>query len=393
MRLERPVEAPMESRQSILIVDDEAGPREALNMILKPFYGVYNAENGHQALEMLRRTSVDLVILDLKMPGLQGTDILREIKQEKSHVEVVILTGFGSLKTAVEAIRQGAADYLLKPFNVTEIISVINRILAQKKRRDYLTNFLSELGDMIGYDSTIDRVRHAIADQPDFLDSLKDVFDRIKEPGGSCQSGNHLEFVRVLSETLESKDPFTHGHSSRVNYYSNLLAQKLDLSEAELRDLQVGAYLHDIGKLGVDSKIIYKEGPFTREELLLMRKHPEIGVDLVSPIGLSHRVTSIIRHHHEFYDGSGYPDGLKGEAIPLITRIVSTSESFDAMVTDRPYRKALPLNEIIAELKRYAGVQFDPYLVQLLLQIIEEKGEDIFPKPFQLHEAEPIVQE
>jgi putative nucleotidyltransferase with HDIG domain len=199
--------------------------------------------------------------------------------------------------------------------------------------------------------------------------------------------------VRVLSETLESKDPFTHGHSSRVNYYSNLLAQKLDLSQAELRDLQVGAYLHDIGKLGVDTKIIYKEGPFTREELLLMRKHPEIGVELVSPIGLSHRVTSIIRHHHEFYDGSGYPDGLKGEAIPLITRIVSTSESFDAMVTDRPYRKALPLNEIIAELKRYAGVQFDPYLVQLLLQIIEEKGEDIFPKRFQLHETEPIAHE
>jgi len=381
----------MESRHSILIVDDEAGPREALNMILKPFYGVYNADSGHQALEMLRKTNVDLVILDLKMPGLQGTDILREIKQEMSQVEVVILTGYGSLKTAVEAIRQGAADYLLKPFNVTEIISVINRILAEKKRRDHLANFLGELGKLVGYDSTIEEVRHAITDKPEFLESLKDVFNRVKEPGGSFSSGNHLEFVRILSETLEGKDPFTHGHSSRVNYYSNLLAQKLDLSQAELRDLQVGAYLHDIGKLGVDSKIIYKEGSFTREELLLMRQHPEIGVELITPIGLSHRITSIIRHHHEFYDGSGYPDGLKGEAIPLLTRIVSTSESFDAMVTDRPYRKALPLNEIVAELKRFAGVQFDPHLVRLLLQIIEEKGEDILPKRFQLTGSEPLA--
>jgi putative nucleotidyltransferase with HDIG domain len=215
------------------------------------------------------------------------------------------------------------------------------------------------------------------------VESLKKVFARVTEPDHLIDSGNHLEFVRVLSETLENKDPFTHGHSSRVNYYSNLLAEKLNLSQKELQDLQVGAYLHDIGKLGVDTKIIYKEGSFTRQELLLMRRHPEIGVDLVTPIGLSQNVVSIIRHHHEFYNGTGYPDGLKGEAIPLLTRIVSTSETFDAMVTDRPYRKALPMKEIVDELKRFSGVQFDPQLVQLMLGIIEEKGEEILPKRFQ----------
>ncbi|MBI3810713.1 MAG: HD domain-containing protein [Nitrospirae bacterium] len=298
-------------------------------------------------------------------------------------MEVVILTGFGSLKTAVDAIRLGAADYLLKPFNVAEIISVINRILAKKKQRDQLTDFLNELGNMVGHESTIDEVRHSLTNKPAMVDFLKKFFNQVMEPGASIHSGNHLEFVRVLSETLENKDPFTHGHSSRVNYYSNLLAQKLNLSQTELRDLQVGAYLHDIGKLGVDTKIIYKEGAFTRQELLLMRRHPEIGVDLVTPIGLSQNVVSIIRHHHEFYNGTGYPDGLKGDAIPMLTRIVSTSESFDAMVTDRPYRKALPLKEIVDELKRFANVQFDPYLVQLLLEIIEEKGEDILPKRFQ----------
>jgi cyclic di-GMP phosphodiesterase len=380
----------MDPRQSILIVDDEAGPREALNMILKPFYGVYNASDGNQALEMLRKTDVDLVIVDLKMPGLQGTDVLREIKRENNRVEVVILTGFGSLKTAMDAIRMGAADYLLKPYNVAEIISVINRILDKKKHRDLLTDFLTQLGDMVGSECSIQMVRDSLNNKPALAESLKEIFDRITGPVAFNQAGNHLEFVRVLSETLENKDPFTHGHSSRVNYYSNLLAQKLDLTQTELRDLQVGAYLHDIGKLGVDTKIIYKEGSFTRQELLMMRRHPEIGVDLVTPIGLSQGVVSIIRHHHEYYDGSGYPDGLKGDSIPLLTRIVSTSETFDAMVTDRPYRKALPIDSIVAELKRCAGTQFDPYLVKLLLEIIEEKGEEIFPNRFQQSGPIPV---
>ena len=370
----------MEPRQSILVVDDESGPREALNMILKPFYGVYSATGGQQAIEMIRKASIDLVILDLKMPGFQGTDVLREIKKENANIEVVILTGYGSLKTAVDAIRMGASDYLMKPFNVAEIISVINRILVKKQHRDQLTGFLNELGQIVGYESTVDQVRSSITQEPAVLEAIKGLLGRVTGPEGSIHSGNYLEFVRVLSETLENKDPFTHGHSSRVNYFSNLLAQKLNLTQAEQRDLQVGAYLHDIGKLGVDTRIIYKEGSFTRQELLMMRRHPEIGVDLVTPIGLSHRVVSIIRHHHEFFNGTGYPDGLKGDAIPIMTRIVSISESFDAMVTDRPYRKALPLSKIVAELKKFAGVQFDPYLVQLLLEIIEEKGEDILPK-------------
>lgn len=373
----------MDVRQNILIVDDEAGPREALNMILKPFYGVYNAVDGNQAMEMIRKAQVDLVVLDLKMPGFQGTDILREIKKEKGEVEVVILTGYGSLKTAVDAIRLGAADYLLKPFNVAEIISVISRILAKKGQKDKLTDFLNDLGNLIGYDSTVDQIREAMNNKPAFMESFKGLLGRAAAPEGAIHSGNYLEFVRVLAETLENKDPFTHGHSSRVNFYSNLLAQKLNLSTDEMKDLQVGAYLHDIGKLGVDTRIIYKEGSFSRQELLLMRRHPEIGVDLVSPIGISHRVISIIRHHHEFFNGTGYPDGLKGDAIPLLTRIVSTSESFDAMVTDRPYRKALPMNKIVAELKKFAGIQFDPYLVDLLLEVIEEKGEEISPKGLQ----------
>lgn len=382
----------MESRHSILIVDDEAGPREALNMILKPFYRVYNAINGNEALETVRKTPIDLVILDLKMPGFDGTEILREIRKEDTDVEVVILTGYGSLKTAVEAVRLGAADYLFKPFNVTEIISVMSSVLSKKRQRDRVANLLDELGILVGQETPVDQIREKIGNRPGYNQMLRRIFSEASGRQGPEQSVDCLEFVRVLADTLENRDPFTHGHSSRVNYYSNLLAQKLNLSKEEQRDLQLGAYLHDIGKMGVDTRIIYKEGAFTRQELLLMRRHPEIGVDLIKPIGLSLRVVSIIRHHHEFFDGTGYPDGLKGDAIPPLTRIVSASESFDAMVTDRPYRKALPISKIKDELRKFSGKQFDPDLVILLLEIIEEKGENIFPKRFQTPKA-PAVHE
>jgi len=199
-----------------------------------------------------------------------------------------------------------------------------------------------------------------------------------------------------LTEKLEpprtrpnKKDPYTYGHSSRVNFYANVIAQKLDLSPKELDDLQIGALLHDIGKIGIENRIIYKEGRFDDRELQIARRHPEIGVELVAPIGLSHQVTSVIRHHHEFFDGTGYPDGLKGESIPLLARVVSLAEVFDAMVSNRPYRRALPLTEAVAELKRCSGTQFEPRLVNILLKMIEDKGESLLPQ--HLYPASGVV--
>ena len=380
----------MEARACVLIVDDEAGPREALNMVLKPFYGIYNASSGPQAIEIIQKTPIDLAILDLRMPGMQGTDLLREIKKERGQTEVIILTGYGTMKTAVEAIRQGAADYLLKPFNIAEMISAINRVLSKKRQRDRLMNFLNELGNMVGYECSVEDIPELLANRPDFINQFKGMMNSVVSSDSTVSSTGCLEFVRVLSDTLENKDPFTYGHSSRVNYYANLLAEKNKLGEEDLRDIQIGAHLHDIGKLGIETDIIYKQGSFTKEELLLMRRHPEIGVDLVSPIGLPKGVISIIRNHHEFFNGTGYPDGLRGEMIPLPTRIVSISECFDAMITDRPYRKALSLKKIVTELKTFSGKQFDPSLVKHLLALIEEKREAICPKTFNQKRSLPF---
>jgi putative nucleotidyltransferase with HDIG domain len=370
----------MQPRHRILIVDDDAGPRESLNMILKPFYIIYLASNGEEALAMVKQYPIDLVVLDLKMPGLQGTDILKEIKRQHSDIEIIVLTGYGSLKSAVESIRYGAADYLLKPFNVAEIISVINKTLHKKKVYDDLKGFLKELGQAVGMDADPTTVKQDLKEHHDLLQRVKTLVTKPLADGTGSPNVRCLDFVKVLTDTLDKKDPYTYGHSSRVNYYANLIAQKLDLSQSELDNLQIGAFLHDIGKVGIENKIITKEGKFDDKELKIARRHPEIGTELVGPIGLPHQVTSVIRHHHEFYDGTGYPDGLKGEAIPLLARIVSLAEVFDAMVSNRPYRKALPLDEAIKEIKRCSGTQFDPKLVDILLRLVEEKGENLLPE-------------
>lgn len=338
----------MAKKANILIIEDEQGSRDSLWMILKPFNNLYSAENGQKALDILEEREIDLVTMDLRMPGLQGVDLLRDIKRRKPSIEVIIITGYGSLKSAMDGIRYGAADYLLKPFNVAELLSATNRALEKKHRLDALRDFLSNLAVLEG---NIDG-----------------------------KPTDYLQFARVLANTLESRDKTTYHHSVRVNIYANLIADQLNLSSEEHQNLELGSFLHDIGKLGIDNRILFKEGKLDEQEMEAARKHTEIGANLVTPLDLSTEIVSIIRHHHEQFDGKGYPDKLKGEQIPILTRIISLVESFDAMIADRPYRKALPLDQVIAELKRCSGTQWDTQLVDVLLEIIAVKGDEILPE-------------
>jgi putative two-component system response regulator len=338
----------MEKRKNtILIVEDEVGARDSLWMILKPFNNLYSAETGEAALEVLEETEVDLVTLDLKMPGMQGVDLLREIKRKKPNVEVIIITGYGTLKSAMDGIRYGASDYILKPFNVAELLSSINRVLEKKHRLDALRDFLSNLA--------------------------------VLEGKTEKRSSDFLPFAKVLSNTLESRDRFTYNHSSRVNAYACMIADQIDILPEEREDMELGAFLHDIGKLGITQDIIQKEQKLSESEMEAARKHTDIGAELVAPLSLPAGVISVIRHHHERFDGKGYPDGLSGDRIPLATRIISLAESFDAMVADRPYRKALPLNQVVEELKRCSGTQWDPVLVNVLIKVVLDKGDQVLP--------------
>ncbi|HZR45296.1 MAG TPA: HD domain-containing phosphohydrolase [Candidatus Manganitrophaceae bacterium] len=372
----------MLKRARILIVDDQLGPRKSLEMILSPFYEIFGVESGDKALRLLQEQKIDVVTLDLRMPGMDGIEVLRHIKRVHGDIEVIIITGFGELSTAREAINLGAACYLLKPFNFGDVLSAVNRAVEKKKQVDRLKNFLTEVGAIVGFDVEIGKgIRH-LNDDPSLLEKVKEALNQTDQEAEAARQMNYFEFFRVLIETIESKDPYAQGHSSRVHYYANLIAQRLQLSQQEKEELQIGSYLHDIGKLGVEPKIIRKKEKYTPEELELIRKHTEIGATLVAPLSLSQNVLEVIRHHHEHYAGDGYPDGIRGQELSIVTRIVSVADAFDAMVSDYPYeyRKVFSLEEAVAELKRCALVQFDPDVVNALLQTIEEEKEKLILK-------------
>ncbi|MGH7273540.1 MAG: HD domain-containing phosphohydrolase [Nitrospiria bacterium] len=370
----------MADKANILIVDDELGPRESLKMVLKPFYTVYTAENGEKALDVLEKHPIDLVTLDLKMPGLSGTETLRELKRIKQDLQVIIITGFGSLKTAMEGIRYGAADYILKPFDIAELVSIVNRTLERKKINDRIKGFIKELGRLINVQSDLVNFKMRLGEGLDLTEKIKEIlqhslFDEALQP-----EQRTLVFAKSLAEIIEGHSSHPNYHSKRVAYYCNLIGQQLKLSPQQLADLDLGAYLHDIGSLELYQKLFHKEGHSDQNGGERPRGHAEIGSELITPLGISPLVIQIVRHHHEHYDGSGSPEGLNGEEIPLLARIVAVAEAFDEMLTNSVGHEALSLGETVAEFKQGSGIRFDPKLVSTFLQIINEKKESLLPE-------------
>jgi len=363
------------NQPSILIVDDEIGPRESLRMILKPTYQVFTAEDGRKAIEIIHQRPIDLVTLDLRMPDLSGTEVLKAIKKHNSEIEVIIITGYGTLKTAIDGIRWGVFDYITKPFNVAEIISVIKKAIERRRINLQLSNFLNSVQEL-GGKGDFDIVKNTLKENQLLIEKIKEIFNENSKESNSSESIDFLEFIKVLSCTLESKDPYTHGHSERVSYYSNLIAERLTFSKEEKNELQIATFLHDIGKVGVSNQYIFKETTLTDEEWAIVKQHPEKGVDLVEPLRVSQFILNVIRYHHERIDGKGYPDGLKGDAIPIAARVVGLADSYDAMTTDRPYRLALSRDAVIRELRTNSGTQFDPKIVEIFLGILK-KGDVI----------------
>ncbi len=353
---------------SVLIVDDEIGPRESLRMILKPLYNVYMAENGYQALRCIQDEAIDLITLDVNMPGINGIDLLKEIRKLKSDVEVVIITGYGTLANAVEAIRYGAADFISKPFNIAEIISVVSKSVERHKLNMKIRSVVQKIRELClqgnGQGYALANLFSSIGGTgTQELDrELAESFNKIDYLENQKISVNYLDFLKVLVYILESKEPYTSGHSERVSFYSDLIAQDLQLSREEREDLQIAALMHDIGKIGLSNRLLEKAN-LTSDEKSDIRQHPINGVHLIEPLSFSHNVISAIRHHHERWDGKGYPDGLAGESIPLLARIITLADSYDAMILDRPYRQGLPFSQVEEELGRNAGFQFDPQIV------------------------------
>jgi response regulator RpfG family c-di-GMP phosphodiesterase len=325
-------------------------------MILKPYYNVVTAESGYVAIEMVQKTLFDVITLDLKMPGISGITALKEIRKFDPNAIVIVITGYGNLQSAVKAIRYDVYDFIPKPFNIQEIISIIDKSVQWKRLNLMIKELFGNIFDQ--QDKT-----------SDFKDSERDHV--------SFSESNHfLEFVKALTYTLKVQDPYTLGHLERVCHYTDLISKHLLLSMKERDELQVASFLHDIGKIGISNRLINKKENLTHTDWVIVKQHIKKSVEFLAPLKLSSNVLSFIQHHHEHFNGTGYPDGLMGEQIPLGGRIISIADSYDSMISSRPYRQSLSHEKAKNELLKYAGEQFDPNLVSIFLDVLDELEEE-----------------
>jgi putative nucleotidyltransferase with HDIG domain len=347
-------------KPTVLVVDDEAGPRDALKVILRPFFNIQAAESANAAIDVLNRQQIDIITLDQKLPDRQGIDLLQEIKHDHADVEVIMITGYGSLKSAMDGIRYGAAGYLLKPFNVTELVTLVNQTLEKKQRLDYLRRFIQSSSSLWGSE----------AECAQAWQELRAGYQAI---GGSGEEPNQdwSDPLPLFSDLMEAKDRQLLNHCSRVSFYATLLANRIDLTANEQKSLAMGAFLHDIGKIGPEP-YRFADDEITANEPDSIRQHPERGAKLIAPLGLTAEIGQIIAYHHERWDGSGYPHGLEGNGIPRLARIVSLAQTFDHLTAELPDRTPLSIDDACQFITAHAGTYFDPALTTLFTQVVQE---------------------
>jgi response regulator RpfG family c-di-GMP phosphodiesterase len=343
-------------------------------MILSGSHKVTTAEDGAEALEILRTETIDLVTVDLNMPGMKGDELMRTIRAEFPQTEIIIITGCGSIETAVEGIRHGVFDYLTKPFDVVQVSASVERALERRESRRRILSFLEGISGKLGRDRDPSEVLEELEASPLAQKRLRAVLEEpaIGPEAGHARSGgpSTIEFLEVLAETIESRDLFMRGHSRRVAFFSDLLAADLCLSREERKHVRMAAFLHDIGKVGAPSDVLAGVAMPEPQRIESVRTHSDIGERLLLPLGLDAPIAQTVRHHHERYDGAGYPDGLAGDAIPLASRIVGITDAFDAMTCERPYRRARTRDEALIEIRGEAGGQFDPHIVGIFCELV-----------------------
>ncbi len=351
-----------QTKPTVLVVDDEAGPRDALKVILRPFFNIRSADNAQAALDVLSHESIDLITLDQKLPDRQGIDLLQDIKHDHADIEVIIITGYGSLKSAMEGIRHGAAGYLLKPFNVTELISLISQTLEKKQRLDLLRKVLTNSTTLWAGDEEGRRA----------WDTLKISYFAIGKREEQDGSSGSPDLLPLLSDLLEAKDRQLLNHCSRVSFYATLLANRLSLTLAEQKSLAIGAFLHDIGKVSLPNYHFSDEPILPSGESTFSKEHCETGARMILPLGYPAEVGQVISYHHERWDGTGYPHGLQGEGIPLLARIVSIAQMFDHLTAEVPGRSPLPVDQAIQQITLQANTHFDPMLADQFARVATE---------------------
>ncbi|MBA5865545.1 MAG: response regulator [Nitrospira sp. CR1.3] len=352
-------------KPTVLVIDDEAGPRDALKVILRPFFNIQAVESASAAIDVLNSQRIDLITLDQKLPDRQGLDLLQEIKHDHADIEVIIITGYGSLKSAMDGIRHGAAGYLLKPFNVTELVTLVNQTLEKKQRLDYLRRFIQSSDKIWESESACTTAWREIR-------SGYAAIGKTFEGTSTGQFPDTQDLLPLLSDLLEAKDRQLLNHCSRVSFYATLLANRTELTVSEQKSLALGAFLHDIGKIAAVPYHFTDDAIRASGEAQDSKRHTEMGVRIIAPLGLPAEAGQIIGYHHERWDGSGYPHGLQGEGIPLLARIVCLAQTFDHLTAEVPDRSPLSIDEACQFITAHGGSYFDPTLASLFVRVVQE---------------------
>lgn len=317
----------------ILLVDDEKRILQTFSMLLEDSgYHVGAASNAEDALRLVRGDPFDIVFLDQFLGMTTGLELMEQMSAITPDLYYVVMTANGNTDLAVESLKTGASDFISKPFSIAELLKSIDYVM---KKRD------------------LDKQRKEM-----FSALEKEINEKTEQLKKICFS-----MLSSLSQAMEKKDIGTYGHSQRVSQYSMMVASSLMLDRKVRDDLLAAAMLHDVGKIGISDGILGKPGPLTEHEIKIVRDHPSKGVEILKPIKQFESILPAILHHHENYDGSGYPHGLAGENIPLLARIIAVADSYDAILSVRPYRAASSHDWALKELRQCAGKQFDPVIV------------------------------
>jgi putative nucleotidyltransferase with HDIG domain len=335
--------------ENILVVDDEEAIREVVSTMLESKgYQCTAVSNGRAAQDQVKRVTPDLVLSDMIMPEMDGIKLLDWLRQYDPEVPVIMVTAIHDISTALEAIRRGAYDYILKPFEKDQLFLGVGRALQHRRLVMENRTYQRNLEQLVEERTAQLTAKHA---------ELEQSYD---------------DTLEALGSALDLKDAETEGHCQRVTAFCISIAKTMPVPNPYLPVLARAAFLHDIGKMAIPDGILRKPGPLTDDEKQIMRKHCEIGYNMLIRIPFLRDAAEIVLAHQEFFNGSGYPRGLKGEQIPLGARIFTIADSLDAMISDRPYRKALPLSHAREEIRRCSGTQFDPQVVEVFLSIPEE---------------------
>ena len=362
------------AEHAVLFVDDEGNILKAVQRLLRNEpWKVLTASRGSEALEILDQTPAQVVVSDQRMPEMSGVDLLQAIRERRPNVVRMMLTGYTEMNVAVEAINRGEIFRLItKPWNDEELKATLRQAF-----------------DHFDLKEEIKRLNQVTREQNLKLQDMnrnleQKVRDRTKQLAEKHQELRvaYIQTIRALAEAVDAKDSHTYGHSERVGVYASKMARELGLPKELIERVYIAGLLHDVGKIGVRDAVITKPDRLTPEEYAEVMKHPEIGARILQPVAFLSDLIDCVRHHHEWYDGCerGYPARLRGDRIPLPSRIILVADTVEAMSSDRPYRKGLPLETVVQELQKYSGSQFDPSCVAVCLRLIEREGESFIRK-------------